>query len=130
MKNNLKILLVEDDPDDVEFLETAFQEKGIPSEFYVISQGDKVLTYLAACETLPDVLLLDLNIPKVHGKEILKSIKASPKHQLLPVIILTTSSAKSDIDYCLATGAHHYFTKPTKLADFQKIIDAVVQTVK
>ncbi len=128
MKKKLHILLIEDDPDDVELLETAFKDREEAAEFTVISQGDRVLPFLSDCEVLPDLLLLDLNLPKVHGREVLASIKSHDAYKSLPVIILTTSSAQSDIDYCLTTGADFYFTKPTKLAEFYKIVNTVVET--
>ena len=73
----MHILLIEDDPDDVELLETAFVDNKIPASFTVIAQGDRVLPYLTETPLLPDVVLLDLNLPKIHGKEILANIKSS-----------------------------------------------------
>ncbi len=128
MKKQLHILLIEDDPDDVELLETAFKDRDESAQFTVIAQGDKVLPFLSDCETLPDLLLLDLNLPKVHGREVLASIKAHDAYKGLPVIILTTSSAQTDIDFCLNAGADYYFTKPTKLAEFYNIVNTVVET--
>ena len=128
MKKKIHILLIEDDPDDVELLETAFKDREAAAHFTVISQGDKVLPFLSGCKELPDLLLLDLNLPKVHGREILASIKSHHAYKNLPVIILTTSSAQNDIDYCLDAGADFYFTKPTKLTEFYKIVNTVVET--
>ncbi len=128
MKKKLHILLIEDDPDDVELLETAFKDREEAAHFTVISQGDRVLPFLSDCEVLPDLLLLDLNLPKIHGREILASIKSHDAYKALPVIILTTSSAQSDIDYCLNTGADFYFTKPTRLAEFYQIVNTMVET--
>ena len=126
MSERLKILLIEDDPDDVELLETAFKDNDVAADFLVISQGDKVLPYLLAADTLPDIMLLDLNLPKVHGGDVLASVKAAKPLSEMPVIMLTTSSAQSDIEFCLNAGADYYFTKPTRLNDFAAIVKTVI----
>jgi len=122
----INILLVEDDPDDVELLETAFHEYGTSAKFIVITQGDQVLPFLEGNNQLPDIILLDLNLPKVHGKVILANIKSITDFRNIPVVILTTSSAQSEIDYCLSAGAESYFTKPTSIKDFATIVGTVM----
>lgn len=127
MKKVIHVLLVEDDPDDVELLETAFKDNSIQCNFTVISHGDRAVPYLNSCQELPSVLMLDLNLPKVHGKDILKSIKSISRYKELPVIVLTTSSLQSDKDFCLHAGASYYFTKPTRVIELDKIVNAVVE---
>ena len=126
MPERLQILLIEDDPDDVELLETAFKDNAVSAEFIVISQGDRVLPYLISSANMPDIMLLDLNLPKIHGKDVLSQIKAVEHFCTFPVIILTTSSAQSDIDFCKAAGADYYFTKPTRLKDFATIVQTII----
>lgn len=121
----LHILLVEDDPDDVELLQTAFEDNHVAPEFTVIYQGDKVLPYLEETGQLPDTIVLDLNLPKLHGKEILQLLALSP-YGKIPVIVLTTSSSKADIDFCMSLGVKHYETKPTSMRDYYSICDKIL----
>lgn len=130
LKKVIDILLVEDDPDDMELLETAFKDSGIQAKFTFISHGDKAVPYLDSCQQLPDVLVLDLNLPRVHGKEILKGVKSNSRYSQLPIVMLTTSSIQSDIDFCLNAGATYYFTKPTRIAELDKIVNAIVLASK
>ncbi len=127
MQIPLQILLVEDDPDDVELLQSAFSECHVAASFHVIMQGDKVLPWLAAQEALPNIMVLDLNLPKIHGKQILKSIYSEATYKNLPVVILTTSSAQHDKDYCLAEGAVDYLIKPITLEGYHIVVNNIIK---
>jgi len=122
----MNILLVEDDPDDVELLESAFKDYNIPFEFTVITQGDKVLSHLENCNEYPDVIVLDLNLPKMHGREILTRIKMNDGFKTIPLLVLTTSSTKTDMDFCLEAGADHYLVKPSTMSAYSQIIDIIL----
>jgi len=126
--DKLNILLVEDDPDDVELLHAAFQDSGIPFAFTILSQGDRVLNHLTNSPELPDVIVLDLNLPKMHGRDVLNGIKSRSKLKNIPVVILTTSSGKADMDFCLSSGAEHYLVKPSTMGAYRKVIDVIVVT--
>ncbi len=96
MASPLNILLVEDDQDDVELMQDALRDNDIPFAMEIVRQGDKVLPYLKTCKNLPNVILLDLNLPKMHGREVLSRIKLSEDFKQIPVVILTTSSSQAE----------------------------------
>ncbi len=127
MNRTLSILLVEDDPDDIELMEDALKGNHIPFYLETIKQGDAVLPYLESAVNYPDVIVLDLNLPKMHGREVLKSIKSRPAISSIPVVILTTSSSKKEIDYCMQNGAEEYLIKPVTLEGFAETIAAIVK---
>jgi CheY-like chemotaxis protein len=123
----LKILLVEDDQDDVELMEDALRDNEIDFHMDVVRQGDKVIPYLQACKNFPNVILLDLNLPKMHGREILSRIKLSSEFKHIPVAILTTSSSQAEKEFCLSAGAAHFLTKPSTVEGFNKTIQAILK---
>jgi CheY-like chemotaxis protein len=126
MLNSIHILQVEDDQDDIELMAQAFEDNGFRIRLYSIKQGDLVLPYLESSSTIPDVILLDLNLPKMHGREVLKALKASSVFREIPVVILTTSSSAEDMDYCLALGADRYIPKPATIEGFRETVTAIV----
>ncbi len=101
----LHILLVEDDLDDIELLNAAFKGGQIPVRLDAIMQGDAVLPHLSELVDLPNVIVLDLNLPRMHGREVLQLLKTSEPFQNIPVAILTTSSSTHDRDFCEQAGA-------------------------
>ncbi|WP_309396522.1 response regulator [Cerasicoccus maritimus] len=131
MKNALvNILLVEDNPGDVILTKEAFAENKLRNEIHVASDGAEALAYLrreAGYESTPrpDIILLDLNLPKLGGREVLKAIKSDPKLKSIPVVILTTSA--DEVDICEAYRAHAncFITKPVDLDQFLKAIQTV-----
>jgi CheY-like chemotaxis protein len=126
----MNILLVEDDQDDVELMQDALRDKGIQFSMDVVRQGDKVLPFLALCKNLPNIILLDLNLPKMHGREVLTRIKLSEDFRNIPVAILTTSSSKAEKEFCLSAGASHFLTKPSTVDGFNKTIDLILKIGK
>ncbi len=130
MQKPIHILLVEDDPDDVDLLESALRDNRVKFESHVLTQGDQVLPYLIMCKNFPDVVVLDLNLPKMHGREVLHLIKQTPELASIPVVILTTSSAQADKDFCLKTGACDYLIKPVTMEDFSAIVEKIVTAVQ
>ncbi len=123
----LYILLVEDDPDDIELLEAAFKGDRIPVRVDAIMQGDAVLPHLSELTSLPNVIVLDLNLPRMHGREVLQLLKTSAPFQNIPVAILTTSSSAADRDFCKQAGADVFLTKPSTVEGFQTITHAILQ---
>lgn len=109
----MHILLIEDDADDVELLQDALANNNVAHTMRVINDGGKVSGYLAENSEIPDIIVMDLNLPKVHGKDILKEIKLNTKYNKVPVVILTTSSSPDDKKYTLGLGAKDYLIKPT-----------------
>jgi CheY-like chemotaxis protein len=123
--NTLNILLVEDDQDDVELMQDALRDKGIHFQMDVIKQGDKVLPFLKSCKSFPNIILLDLNLPKMHGREVLSRIKLSDDFRHIPIAILTTSSSQAEKDFCLSAGASYFLTKPSTVDGFNKTIELI-----
>ena len=126
MANPLHFLVVEDDPDDVDLLQEALQEYGVSFTTDIIGQGDQVLPHLEKNDALPDVIILDLNLARLHGKDVLQLLKASPRLRPIPVVILTTSSAIEEINFCKRAGAHSFLTKPISMQGFRAITEAIV----
>jgi CheY-like chemotaxis protein len=125
------ILLVEDNPDDVELTRLAFNEAGIASELHVARDGAEALDFLFARGAhagrggeLPSIVLLDLNLPRVDGREVLQAVRADPRTRSLPIVVLTTSGEPFDVEACYALGANSYIRKPV---DFQQFVWAVKQ---
>ncbi len=122
----LHILLVEDDPDDIELLEAAFKGDHIIYHLDTIMQGDAVLPHLTTLQRLPDVIVLDLNLPRMHGREVLQLLKVSASFQDIPVAILTTSSSITDREFCKQAGAEVFLTKPSTVEGFQAVTKAIL----
>lgn len=127
-----EILLVEDNPDDVELTRIAFQEAKVGNLMRVVSDGAEALDYLFARgrhadrdpSVLPALVLLDLNLPKVDGREVLQAIRGNDATRALPVVVLTTSAEPFDIDATYALGVNSYIRKPV---DFEQFVWAVKQ---
>ena len=130
--NGHDILLVEDNLDDVELTRLAFAEAGEPHRLHVVSDGAEAVDYLLARgrhadrdgADLPALVLLDLNLPKLNGREVLQAIRAEPATRSLPVVVLTTSAEPFDVDKVYALGANSYIQKPV---DFERFVDVVRQ---
>jgi CheY-like chemotaxis protein len=129
MKKALEILLVEDDIDDVDLLKEALLENNVEYQMEVIMEGDKVFKYLETVETLPEIIVMDLNLPKTGGKEILQEIKSNCTLTRIPIVILTTSSSKEDIEYCNNMGISKFITKPATLEGWNNTIHSILHVV-
>ena len=127
MKKALDILLIEDDIDDVDLLKDALLENEVSYEMQVIMEGDKVFNYLKTIETLPEIIVMDLNLPKTDGKEILQEIKSSTPLTQIPIVVLTTSSSKEDMDYCNKMGISKFITKPATIEGWNSTIHAILR---
>jgi CheY-like chemotaxis protein len=125
--NKLNILLVEDDQDDVELMQDALRDNDVAFTMDIVRQGDKVIPFLMACKNFPSVILLDLNLPKMHGREVLSRIKLSDDFKHIPIAILTTSSSVAEREFCLSAGATEFLTKPSTVEGFNKTIDAILR---
>jgi CheY-like chemotaxis protein len=127
-----EILLVEDNPDDVELTIRALKKNNVTNQVVVIQDGAEALEYLFATGryahrskfNLPKVVLLDLKLPLVSGIEVLRQCKAAEHTRRLPIVVLTSSREEPDIQTCYSLGVNSYIVKPV---DFQQFTDAVRQ---
>ncbi|MER7006681.1 response regulator [Dactylosporangium sp. NPDC000555] len=125
----IEVLLVEDDPGDVLMTQEAFEEHKLRNKLNVVPDGEEALAYLRregryAGATRPDLILLDLNLPRVDGREVLQVIKQDQDLRRIPVVVLTTSQADEDILRSYSLHANAYVTKPV---DFDSFIAVVRQ---
>lgn len=127
MKKALEILLIEDDIDDIDLLKDALLENDVDYQMNVIMEGDKVFGYLQALTNLPEIIVMDLNLPKTDGKEILHEIRSSFHLTNIPIVVLTTSSSNEDIEYCTKMGISRFITKPATLDGWNATILSIVQ---
>lgn len=126
------ILLVEDNPDDEELTLRALKKNNIVNDVAVVRDGAEALDYLFCAgryasrnsSDLPQIVLLDLNLPKMGGLEVLRRIRENEKTRLLPVVILTSSKEEQDLIQGYSLGANSYVRKPV---DFNQFVDAVRQ---
>lgn len=123
-----RILLVEDDPNDVELTLSAFRRNKITNEIVVLRDGAEALAYLQDAEKEreaqenPALILLDLKLPKVNGLEVLAEVKKDPRLKSIPTVMLTSSREESDLARSYALGANAYVVKPV---DFHDFVEAV-----
>lgn len=118
------VLLVEDNADDRDLTLRAFARHDLPTVVEVAEDGQQALDYLLGREgaeperPLPDLVLLDLKLPRVDGLEVLRRLRAAPRTRLLPVVVLTSSSEEDDLVQSYALGANSYVRKPVSFTDF------------
>ncbi|HAL46904.1 MAG: response regulator [SAR202 cluster bacterium] len=130
MNGQVEILLVEDILDDVIMTKRALKKGKVSNNVNVVSNGVEALSYLRREESYadaprPDLILLDLNMPKKDGREVLAEIKSDDQLKQIPVIVLTTSQAEQDILDAYSLHANCYIAKPVDLGEFMKIIDSL-----
>lgn len=116
------ILLVEDNPLDIDLTLRAFKKQGLLNPMEVARDGEEAVAWIArweAGETLPMIILMDLKLPKIDGLEVLRRFKERPKIKLVPVVVLTSSSQDKDITTAYEYGANSYIVKPV---DFDKFV--------
>lgn len=126
----LNIYIVEDDPDDVFLITEALQNSSVDFLLEECRHGEEIFEKLDVCKILPDIILLDLNLPKKDGREVLSLLKSTDKYKSIPVVILTTSSRKTDIEFCVKNGSENYFIKPVTIEEYSTIANKVVGIAK
>ena len=126
----MEVLLVEDSPGDVRLTREAFLEAKLPIHLHVASDGVEAMAFLRkegayGDAPRPDFILLDLNLPKMDGREVLADIKADDGLKTIPTVILTTSEAEADIVRSYQLQANAFLTKPVQLAAFESLVMSV-----
>ena len=128
-ERQIEVLLVEDDPGDVMMTREAFQDYKLHNELHVVSDGAEAMAFLRqegeyVGRPRPDLVLLDLNLPRMDGRQVLEAIKSDPELASIPVVVLTTSENEDDVLRSYSLHANAYVTKPV---DFQRFIEVVRQ---
>lgn len=126
----IEILLVEDNPGDQDLTRNALQRAKVRNTLHVVEDGEEAMEFLHqegeyANAPRPDVILLDLNLPRMDGREVLEEIKKDPKLMDIPVVVLTTSSAEQDIIRSYRLHANCYITKPVDLEQFIEVVRSI-----
>jgi chemotaxis family two-component system response regulator Rcp1 len=126
----VQILLVEDNATDVLIAREALKEANVPNRLYVVDNGESAVDFLQKTGLYtnvptPNLVLLDLNIPRKSGREVLTEIKADETLRHIPIIILTTSQNEDDILYAYQNFANSYVTKPLSFREFQEVLQAI-----
>lgn len=126
----INILLVEDNPGDIRLTKEVLKEGKIRNRLDVVTDGEQAIHYLKKAPPYreaitPDIILLDLNLPKKDGREVLAEIKTDPLLMLIPVIVLTTSGAEQDVLDMYAHHANCYITKPVDFNQFINVIKSI-----
>jgi DNA-binding response OmpR family regulator len=121
----MQIFLIEDDLDDIELLQDALA--GISHDLHIANDGDAAMDLIKSGSIVPDIIILDLNLPKIHGREVLLEIKSFDAYRHIPLVVLTTSSANEDITYAYENGANKYLIKPHTGDELKGIVKAILQ---
>lgn len=130
--SNFSILIADDDADDRYLLQTAFEEKGFKEKIDFVENGVDLLNFLINIQTnessekkYPRFILLDLNMPKKDGREVLKEMKENPDFKRIPVIIFTTTKNENEIKRCYELGANTYIVKPVSFDALLKMVEDI-----
>lgn len=124
------ILIAEDDADDRFLLQAAFEENGFTDQLNFVENGVEVLEYLSTINTkeekkYPKFILLDLNMPKKDGREVLKELKQHPSFKKIPVVIFSTTNNEQEMRRCYELGANSYITKPNSFESLLRTVAAL-----
>ncbi|QWR78471.1 response regulator [Candidatus Magnetomonas plexicatena] len=126
----IEVLLVEDDPGDIDLMVEGLQGSKVLVNLGIVGDGEEAMLYLRkvgkyAKNPTPDLILLDLNLPKKDGRDVLREIKTDDNLKHIPVIVITTSDAEQDIVKSYNLGANSYVTKPVGFEEFIKVVNTI-----
>src|SRR6202040_2194435 len=126
----LQVLLIEDSPGDVRLTQEAFRDANIALQLHVVDDGVEAMAFLRRKEpytkaTRPDVILLDLNLPKMDGREVLAHVKSDDNLKMIPTVILSISEAEADIVKSYQLQANCYLVKPVQLEAFESLVKSI-----
>lgn len=126
---SLRILLVEDSPSDVRLVREALKKTAMPLQITVARDGLEAMEYLhqaaAGAGNCPDLVLLDLNLPRKNGREVLAEVKASPGLRQIPVIVMTSSRSEEDVEQAYSLNANCYIVKPADFREYEHVARAI-----
>jgi two-component system response regulator len=120
--DSVRVLLVEDNPDDAELAIRHLKKHHLANNVVLLKDGEEALDYLFSEAPQPSLILLDIQMPKVNGIEVLQKIKSDPRTKVIPVVILTSSNQHPDIHRCYHLGANSYIVKPL---EFDRFVEAI-----
>ena len=134
MSKKLVILAAEDDPNDLELLRHVVGENGVEVNFQAADDGEQLIQYLRGhgpfsdrdLHPIPDIVVLDLKMPRMNGFEVLQWLRQEPGLACIPAVVLSGSGLESDIEEAYRLGANTYFTKPGQLVELRKIIGSLI----
>lgn len=130
--STVQILMIEDNPGDIELSRQALKHGKLLNELHIVEDGEAALDFLYQLNDFvdavrPDLILLDLNLPKVSGRDVLKKIKADEVLSCIPVIVLSSSEDATDIKESYSLSANSFVTKPVKVEDFVGVVKSIEQ---
>jgi len=134
MKRGLVVLVADDDPRDLQIMHLAIKRNGVVAEIHEVHDGEQVIDYLRGendfadrgRHPFPDLLMLDLKMPKMDGLEVLGWLRKRPEYHRLPTIMLSGSGLEKDVEEAYRRGAATYFSKPASFKEFQELIKSVI----
>ena len=129
-EKSIKVLMIEDDLGEIELTRESLKFSKVAIDLHCVQNGEQALIYLrrqspVGTKSRPDLVLLDLNLPRKNGRDVLKEMRSDPHLRSIPVIILTTSSLTEDILKMYELGANCYITKPIGLEQYSKVIQSI-----
>ena len=119
------VLMADDDDDDCALATDAFEQSGAHGTFECVEDGIKLMDFLSRSETLPALILLDLNMPRKDGRQVLREIKLIPELKSVPVVVLTTSHEEEDVAFSRQMGAKSFITKPARFSEWVRIMKSL-----
>ena len=130
MRNNPTILVVDDDPADQFLVQEAMRTANLHYDLRLVSDGDEAIEYLyhrgryveGRKAPRPDLILLDLNMPRLNGRQVARAIKSDPNFRTIPIVVLTTSRLDQDVDELYQTGVNSYIQKPANFDEFTEAL--------
>lgn len=131
----MHVLLVEDNPADRDLIQETLEERARGLAIVAVGDGVEAMDYLAGSSgPRPDLMILDLNLPRLDGWGVLRAVKSDPALRALPIVVLSSSNAQADVQQCYDLGANSYLSKPMGLSEFRTIVQKMeefwLETVK
>lgn len=130
--NTVQILMVEDNPGDIELTRQALKQGKLLNDLHIVEDGEAALDFLYQRKSFtdavrPDLILLDLNLPKISGRDVLKQVKQNKQLASIPIIVLSSSEDADDIKETYSLNANSFVTKPVKVEDFIAVVNSIEQ---